>query len=287
VRYFDSRGIFQGVAVPSGSGPGQVDRPQGISVDPAGRLIVSDSGHDRLALYQSLAGGFVPLDFYGSTGTGTGQFSGPTYSALAPGALLYVADSGNGRIVRLRFDDADHDGAIDAVDNCPGLTNQDQRNHDGDASGNACDADDDNDGIADAQDPCPTTLPFKDANRDGCADPVSVARTPKRGRKLAASQVRISGRARADSVGVAKVAVALRRVRDGRCSWWSQRQGRFVRGACGQPKWVRAKGAKRWSLNVPKSALRRGSYSVRARATQRRTGVVERGSRTKTRFRIV
>ncbi|MCE7901358.1 MAG: hypothetical protein DYH20_01580 [Gammaproteobacteria bacterium PRO9] len=44
------------------------------------------------------------------------------------------------------IDDTDHDGVADAVDNCLGRANADQRDTDGDGYGNACDADLDNSG---------------------------------------------------------------------------------------------------------------------------------------------
>jgi len=62
-------------------------------------------------------------------------------------------------------DDLDHDGILDAVDNCPSVINVNQGNEDGDRFGDACDpcpvvADDappdaDGDGVADACDPLP------------------------------------------------------------------------------------------------------------------------------------
>ena len=50
--------------------------------------------------------------------------------------------------------DSDGDSIPDAVDNCPALSNPDQADHDGDASGDACDPDDDNDSVGDAVDNC-------------------------------------------------------------------------------------------------------------------------------------
>ena len=59
--------------------------------------------------------------------------------------------------------DADNDGAMDCVDNCPGVTNTDQTDSDGDGLGDACDAcpadasnDADGDGICGDIDNCPT-----------------------------------------------------------------------------------------------------------------------------------
>ena len=53
------------------------------------------------------------------------------------------------------YPDADVDLVEDGDDNCPAAANADQANYDGDAQGDACDADDDNDGVADANDAYP------------------------------------------------------------------------------------------------------------------------------------
>jgi uncharacterized repeat protein (TIGR01451 family) len=51
--------------------------------------------------------------------------------------------------------DADGDGVLDALDNCPAIANADQTDTDGDGTGDACDTDDDNDGTPDATDCAP------------------------------------------------------------------------------------------------------------------------------------
>lgn len=279
VRMFDSRGIFAASAVPAGAGPGQVDRPKGVDVDRAGRLLVADTGNDRVALFDSPNAGFAQLATLGSSGGGTGQFQDPTSLAHAPGALLYVADSANGRIVRLRYDDADHDGAIDALDNCRGLTNVAQIDRDGDGAGDDCDDDDDGDGLPDAADPCPLTNALYDANRDGCADPIVSSLSPKRGARFAAGRgpSRISGRVKADSVGVARVSVALVRRTGERCAWWSARRMAFAPGACERARWVRASGGSKWLLRLRPRAFSAGRYAVHVRAEQRKTAAFTAG----------
>ncbi len=62
--------------------------------------------------------------------------------------------------------DADGDGVPDNTDNCPGLANTDQANHDGDTLGDACDPDDDNDGVADGSDNCPLVANQTQADTD-------------------------------------------------------------------------------------------------------------------------
>jgi hypothetical protein len=56
--------------------------------------------------------------------------------------------------------DTDLDGVGDNADNCPLVANLDQRNTDGDAQGDACDADDDNDGSSDDQELADGTDPL-------------------------------------------------------------------------------------------------------------------------------
>ena len=73
--------------------------------------------------------------------------------------------------------DADGDGVADATDNCRLVANANQRNTDGDAYGNICDADFNNNGIVDSQDGAllkaafgSTTAPNQDLNGNGVVD---------------------------------------------------------------------------------------------------------------------
>src|SRR3954452_5487239 len=65
--------------------------------------------------------------------------------------------------------DADGDGVADSSDNCSGVANASQLNTDGDAQGDACDADDDNDGLADGSDNCSAVANANQLNTDGDA----------------------------------------------------------------------------------------------------------------------
>jgi dipeptidyl aminopeptidase/acylaminoacyl peptidase len=62
--------------------------------------------------------------------------------------------------------DDDNDGVPNTTDNCRQTANADQLNTDGDAQGNACDADNDNDGVDDSQDAFPLD-PNESADTDG------------------------------------------------------------------------------------------------------------------------
>jgi len=282
VRLYDPRGFPLGQIIGPGSGAGQVSSPRGLMRDPFGRLLVADSGNSRVQVFAPLPETLDPnvparmrlVESYGSAGTGPGNLLQPAAAALAPGALLYVTDAGNGRVVRLHYDDADTDGALDERDNCPGLANPRQRDTDRDRQGDECDPDDDNDTVADASDRCPTTRRGQDANRDGCGDPRSRILIPGDRATFRSSRppTLVAGRASADELGVTAVEIALAQVRGRTCRWYRP-GGRFgPRTSCAAPQFFAAKGLERWRARF---GLRgRGSYRVLSRATQR-GGLVE------------
>ena len=272
LRMYDRRGLLLGEVAGAGAGPGQLNAPRGIVRDPVGRLIVADSGNDRVQVLNAPSVGPGALDVY--SGRADTALSRPADVALAPGANLYVTDAGNGRVARLAYDDTDDDGAMDARDTCSGIPNQDQRDTDRDGRGDACDEDDDNDGVTDQPDLCPRSARQPDANRDGCADPSSRITAP--GASIATRRVppaRIAGTAQADTVGVAGVDVALARAAGSRCRWWDGARLGPV-GSCDEPVWVRARGRDLWTLRV--RLPRRGSYRVLSRAAGQ-GGSVESG----------
>lgn len=66
--------------------------------------------------------------------------------------------------------DADGDGVIDFLDNCPDDANAGQENNDGDSEGDACDTDDDNDGMPDTFEDANGFDPFDDSDAGEDAD---------------------------------------------------------------------------------------------------------------------
>jgi sugar lactone lactonase YvrE len=267
VRALSDRGAVLRTIAGAGSAEGQVSGPRGLADDRLKRLFVVDSGNNRVQAFNSFERGSGLLGAFGSLGTGGANFDRPSGAAVAPGALLYVADSGNRRVVRLRVDDEDRDGALDAADNCRGLANPDQRNADRDELGDECDEDDDGDKIPDSEDRCPRTIRGADANKDGCGDPVSRIASPRAGTYTTKRPpTALAGRASADDLGVIRVEVAVAKRRGGRCAFFSK--GRF-RGSssCARPRFFTALGRERWRARV--SMRGKGTYVVRSRAIQR------------------
>lgn len=246
-----------------GSGAGQFNAPLGVYFDPLERLLVADSGNNRVQLLSTVGAGLGYLGSYGTAGSGAGQFNAPNSVASAPGALAYVSDAGNNRIVRLRYDDSDHDGALDAADKCQGLSNPLQGDVDSDGLGDDCDPDIDGDGLPNGADGCPLIKPYTDLNKDGCQDPFSkISQILKK-----SSGVTLRGTATGGSLGVARVEVAVARTGS-------------------KLHYKRAKGTTRWSLKLRRSALKSGKYRVYVRAVQRKSGFTERRRKARASFRI-
>ena len=102
-----------------GVGPGEMDQPRGLAVDPFGNVWVADhenarvlkfTGDGKLLLTLGANGGD------GSFGEGIGEFNSPRGLCTDPAGTIYVADDVNHRIVKL----ANDDGRVLAIFGKPG-----------------------------------------------------------------------------------------------------------------------------------------------------------------------
>ncbi len=75
------------------------DVPRVGDSDTCGRILVADSGNDRIVRLSTKLNG-SGWKTYGTDGSGTGQFKEPAGIAVSAG-YIYVADTYNNRIVRL------------------------------------------------------------------------------------------------------------------------------------------------------------------------------------------
>jgi hypothetical protein len=82
----------------AGSGEGQFLRPLGIACSPDGRVVVADSGNNRLVLLQMQENALHWVQVLGEGGDAPGQFHEPSGVAVDSQGRLYVADTGNNRV---------------------------------------------------------------------------------------------------------------------------------------------------------------------------------------------
>ena len=79
----------------SGSGAGQLERPEGVATDSSGDVWVADTGHDRVQEFNS-KGEFVRE--FGAEGSGSGSFNSPRGIAVDTKGDVWVADTNNYRV---------------------------------------------------------------------------------------------------------------------------------------------------------------------------------------------
>jgi uncharacterized protein DUF4394/thrombospondin type 3 repeat protein len=210
---------------------------------------------------------------------------------------------GNGmtevRTITLLDVDPDGDGVVSRADNCPSVANSDQANFEGDAEGDACDADDDNDGVPDVaetgfgtnprsadsdgdgvpdgSDRCPTVAA---ATADGCPATAPPAFSFTMGglpRRITLGELRRNGLSFSVAPTVAASFVAELRgtVRGGRLA----RVGDVV---LAERRLRRAAGRRRIRLRVPRSQRRRLRRRARLRVQVTATDALGRAvSRTR------
>lgn len=95
VQTASARYVFDHMWGKLGSGDGEFDGPQGISVDNLGNVYVADSSNDRIQKF-SKSGTFIRA--WGAHGSGEGQFNAPVDIAADNSGNVYVTDFANHRI---------------------------------------------------------------------------------------------------------------------------------------------------------------------------------------------
>ncbi|MGI0088357.1 MAG: 6-bladed beta-propeller [Nitrosotalea sp.] len=90
----------RGCVDPDGSGPlaigdGQFNDPNGIAVDISGNVYVTDTGNNRVQIFDP-SGHFIYK--FGSDGSYSGQFSQPNGITINKSGNIYVVDQGNARV---------------------------------------------------------------------------------------------------------------------------------------------------------------------------------------------
>lgn len=77
-------------------GEGELDSPHDVHFDQDGRLLVADSGNDRIAIYEMNG---LSAKFLGELSNG---MSSPEGVTSAPGGYIFVASTGNHKILKFR-----------------------------------------------------------------------------------------------------------------------------------------------------------------------------------------
>lgn len=96
---FRPDGSLEGSVAPSGEGA--LSRPQDVTADSRGHLLVADTGNDRVVALDE-KGTFLAA--FGTQGKEKGQFSQPTGLAFHSRGRLLVCDSGNSRVEVFSWD---------------------------------------------------------------------------------------------------------------------------------------------------------------------------------------
>lgn len=96
VKRFTPAGAFVSHFGSLGTGPGELDNPSSVDVDPDGNLYVVDRNHDRVLKYDS-GGNVLATAGTGMAGSTANQFDDPADVAVA-GERVYVTDVANHRI---------------------------------------------------------------------------------------------------------------------------------------------------------------------------------------------
>jgi tripartite motif-containing protein 71 len=99
VAAFDTGGhLLASIGSGQGGGPGQLNFPYGVAIDPQGRVFVADDMNQRIVRYSTPATKYQYKARWGSYGTGPGQLAYPRGAATNTSGELFVANTGNDRV---------------------------------------------------------------------------------------------------------------------------------------------------------------------------------------------
>jgi len=115
----------------------------------------------------AVAVGMITTDAF-AAGQGKGDDNGKGKDGHGQKGCETASEASQGKTNNPHCEDADGDGIFDADDNCPGTSNADQADFDGDGTGDACDADIDGDGVSNGSDDCAETPAGTEVDAVGC-----------------------------------------------------------------------------------------------------------------------
>jgi tripartite motif-containing protein 71 len=99
VAAFDTGGhLLASIGLGQGAGPGQLNFPYGVSIDPQGRVFVADDLNHRVVRYSTPATKYQYKARWGAYGTAAGRLAYPRGLATNANGELFVANTGNDRI---------------------------------------------------------------------------------------------------------------------------------------------------------------------------------------------